>query len=65
MRNSKQLTAQENELRAAYYEKLDVIVSELKSRFDKNDKILCALCISDKMDLSSHQPLAANTRWKC
>lgn len=48
----------EDHIRAAYFEILDTIVSEIKSRFEENDSILMTLCSARKLELSSFMPLA-------
>lgn len=55
-------TARNDLIEAAYFKALDIVISEMKRRFDENDEILLALSNSIKMDLTSLRPLAVLNR---
>lgn len=54
--------AQENLIQKAYFDTLDIVISEMKRRFEENDAILMALSSAQEMKLASLQPLAVLSR---
>lgn len=55
---SSSIEIRQNHIRPSYFEILDTIISEIKSRFEENDSILITLCNAREMELSSFKPLA-------
>lgn len=54
--------AQGNLIQKAYFDTLDIVISEMKRRFEENDAILLALSSAQEMKLVSLQPLAVLSR---
>lgn len=53
---------QNNSIRVAYFKVLDIIISEIKRRFQENSDILLALSAARKMELALLGPLAVLSR---
>lgn len=48
----------ENMIQKAYFDSLEIVISEMKRRFDENDAKLVSLSSAHEMELASLQPLA-------